>query len=129
MIAGAIRSLPTGLPKLLVSTMASGNVGGYIGTRDMCIMHSVTDIAGLNRISRKILTNAALAIAGMAKGAVKEPEKGNKSLIAITMYGWRDFFAQYPCLIPFVTATRTGARAELACGVEGPVISGLYSRL
>jgi uncharacterized protein (UPF0261 family) len=67
--------------------MASGNVGGYIGTRDMCIMHSVTDIAGLNRISRKILTNAALAIAGMAKGAVKEPEKGNKSLIAITMFG------------------------------------------
>jgi uncharacterized protein (UPF0261 family) len=81
-----MRSLPLGVPKLLLSTMASGNVGGYIGTRDIAIMYSVTDIAGLNRISRSILRNAAFGIAGMAKAGAP-PEKENKRLIAVTMFG------------------------------------------
>jgi len=86
-ISGAMRAVPLGVPKLLVSTMASGNVGSYIGTRDICIMHSVTDIAGLNRVSRAILTNAANAMAGMVLGTAHPIEVANKSLIAITMFG------------------------------------------
>lgn len=86
-ISGAMRSLPLGVPKLLVSTMASGNVAGYIGTRDLCIMYSVTDIAGLNRFSRKILTNAAAAVAGMARGIPAAAEVEDRPLVAITMFG------------------------------------------
>ena len=85
-ISDAMRSLPLGVPKLLLSTMASGNVGGYIGTRDIAVMYSVTDIAGLNRISRPVLRNAAFGIAGMAKAGTP-PEKESKRLIAVTMFG------------------------------------------
>jgi uncharacterized protein (UPF0261 family) len=66
--------------------MASGNVGGYIGTKDITIMYSVTDIAGLNRISRPILRNAAYGIAGMAKG-VSAAEVESKPLVSLTMFG------------------------------------------
>jgi uncharacterized protein (UPF0261 family) len=86
-ISGAMRSLPIGIPKLLVSTMASGNVSGYIGTRDICLMYSVTDIAGLNRVSRKILNNAAAAILGMANNIRKLNVIEDRPLIAITMFG------------------------------------------
>jgi uncharacterized protein (UPF0261 family) len=85
-ISEAMQSLPIGVPKLLLSTMASGNVGGYIGTKDIAIMYSVTDIAGLNRVSRPILRNAAYGIAGMAKG-VSAAEVESKPLISITMFG------------------------------------------
>jgi uncharacterized protein (UPF0261 family) len=54
-----------GVPKLMVSTMASGNVSGYVGPSDITMMYSVTDMAGLNRISRRVLGNAAHAVAGM----------------------------------------------------------------
>jgi len=85
-ISAAMRSLPLGVPKLLLSTMASGDVGHYVGTRDICIMYSVTDIAGLNRVSRPILRNAAHAVAGMAVGG--PPAEGeDKPLVAITMFG------------------------------------------
>jgi uncharacterized protein (UPF0261 family) len=86
-ISGAMRCLPIGVPKLLVSTMASGNVSGYIGTRDLCVMYSVTDIAGLNRVSRKILSNAAAAAAGMAGGVPFAAQITERPLIAITMFG------------------------------------------
>lgn len=85
-IAAAMRSLPLGIPKMLVSTMASGDVRGYIGTKDMAIMYSVTDIAGLNRVSRQILRNAAFGVAGMAQ-AGSAAAKSGKSLIAVTMFG------------------------------------------
>ena len=65
--SAAMRSLPVGLPKLLVSTMASGDVSGYVGESDLIIMHSVTDILGLNRISRAIVENAVGAVVGMAE--------------------------------------------------------------
>lgn len=85
-ISKAMQSLPIGVPKLLLSTMASGNVGGYVGTKDIAIMYSVTDIAGLNRISRPILKNAAYGIAGMAKG-VSAAEVESKPLVSVTMFG------------------------------------------
>src|SRR5690349_14185190 len=65
--ARAVRDLPIGLPKLIVSTMASGDVSPYVGASDVTMMYSVVDIAGINRLSRSVLGNAAGAIAGMAR--------------------------------------------------------------
>jgi uncharacterized protein (UPF0261 family) len=91
-LSGPMRSLPFGLPKLLVSTMASGDVSGYVGSSDLCLMHSVTDIAGLNRISRPILTNAAAAFAGMitARAVAHDmdgPRSDDRPAVGITMLG------------------------------------------
>ena len=58
-------ALPYGVPKLMVSTLASGQVQPYVGVRDICMMHSVIDMSGLNRFTRQILANAAAAMAGM----------------------------------------------------------------
>ena len=65
MITRAMRAMPIGVPKLMVSTMASGSVASYVGACDITMMYSVTDVAGLNRISRRVLGNAAHALAGM----------------------------------------------------------------
>ena len=84
----AMRALPFGVPKLMVSTMASGQVKHWVGVRDICMLHSVVDISGLNRISRTVLTNAALAMAGMV-GRRPAPELAGleRPLIAATMFG------------------------------------------
>ena len=74
--AQVIAALPVGLPKLLVSTMASGDVSPYVGAKDVCVMYSVVDVAGINRISRVILGNAAAAMAGMV--AAREAARGAK---------------------------------------------------
>ncbi len=81
----AMRALPVGFPKLMVSTVASGDVKRYVGTSDICMMPSVLDIAGLNRISRRIIGNAAGAICGMAMEAVSALDE--KPAIAATMFG------------------------------------------
>ncbi|MBI2804943.1 MAG: Tm-1-like ATP-binding domain-containing protein [Planctomycetes bacterium] len=109
----AMRALPFGLPKLMVSTLASGQVKSFVGVRDIMMMHSVVDISGINRITRVVLTNAANAMAGMAPflpsplvgeglgvrgGSMPNTltpnpspggrgEKGDKPLIAATMFG------------------------------------------
>ena len=70
----AMRALPVGVPKLMVSTLASGQVQHYVGTRDVMMMYSVVDIAGLNRISRVVLDNAAGAMAGMVRGKNLSPQ-------------------------------------------------------
>jgi len=82
----AMRELPVGVPKLVVSTMASGDTRPYVGAVDVTLMYSVVDIAGLNPISERILGNAAAAAAGMAKahGPQAEPEK---PLVGATMFG------------------------------------------
>ena len=68
LVAQGMRALPIGLPKVLVSTVASGNVAPYVGPNDITMMYSVVDVAGLNRISRVVLANAAHALAGMMRG-------------------------------------------------------------
>lgn len=82
----AMRALPFGFPKLMVSTVASGDTRPYVGTRDICMMPSVVDIAGLNYISRRLLSNAAAAICGMV---TSEPVSASaeKPAIAATMFG------------------------------------------
>ena len=67
LLAPAMRTLPVGVPKVLVSTVASGNVAAYVGATDLWLVPSVTDVQGLNRISRRLLGNAAHALAGMIR--------------------------------------------------------------
>jgi uncharacterized protein (UPF0261 family) len=81
----AMRALPYGFPKLMVSTVAAGDTKPYVGTRDICMMPSVLDIAGLNRVSRRILGNAAGAICGMVAAAQLPHDQ--KPSIAATMFG------------------------------------------
>ena len=88
--AAAMRELPIGVPKLMVSTLASGQVRQYVGDKDILMLNSVVDIAGINRISRKILGEAAAAMAGMVKFRGSETPSGaadDKPLIAATMFG------------------------------------------
>lgn len=85
-LSAGMRSLPIGIPKLLVSTVAAGDVSGYVGSADVTLMHSVVDVAGLNRISLQIYTNAAAAIAGMVK-AVQPEAADEKPLVAASMFG------------------------------------------
>ena len=82
----AMRALPHGFPKLMVSTVASGDTSPYVGTKDICMMPSVVDIAGLNHVSRRILSNAAAAICGMVSS---EPvsTSDERPAIAATMFG------------------------------------------
>lgn len=82
----AMRALPFGFPKLMVSTVASGNTSPYVGTKDICMMPSVVDIAGLNHVSRRILGNAAAAICGMV-GSELDSAVDERPAIATTMFG------------------------------------------
>jgi uncharacterized protein (UPF0261 family) len=81
-----MRALPVGLPKLMVSTVASGDVSPYVGPSDICMMASVADVAGLNPVTRVVLGNAAHAMAGMAANTVPEAAAG-KPLLGMTMFG------------------------------------------
>jgi uncharacterized protein (UPF0261 family) len=82
----AMRALPVGLPKVMVSTMGGGDVSAFAGTKDITFMPSVVDVAGFNRLSRKIYANAAGAIAGMVK--MEAPTGGaDKPLVAASMFG------------------------------------------
>ncbi len=86
-VTPGMRALPIGVPKLMVSTVASGNTAKYVGTSDIVMMPSVVDVAGLNSISTTIFSNAAFAIAGMVKFTNNQPPVEKKPLIAATMFG------------------------------------------
>ena len=81
----SMRALPIGFPKLMVSTVASGNTAHYVGTKDIVMMPSIVDVSGLNRISRTIFTRAAGAICGMVEAKIDE--EGGKPLIVASMFG------------------------------------------
>jgi uncharacterized protein (UPF0261 family) len=124
-VTTGMRVLPIGLPKLMVSTLASGDVRPYVDVNDIAMMYSVTDIAGLNSISRVVLSNAAYASAGMARATV--PEAVTKPAIGLTMFGVTTpavtqvveyLRGKYDCLV--FHATGTGGRA-----MEKLVDSGL----
>ena len=85
LVAPAMRALPVGLPKLIVSTVASGNTSPYVGSSDITMMYSVVDVAGLNRVSRQVLANAAGAIAGMVLHPT--PDVSAKPAVGMTMFG------------------------------------------
>lgn len=82
----AMQAVPVGVPKIMVSTLASGDTSPYVQSKDICMMYSVVDIAGINRLSRQILANAAGAIVGMVN-AEAPAATADKPLIAATMFG------------------------------------------
>lgn len=81
----AMRALPIGFPKIMVSTLAAGNTSHYLGTKDITMIPSIVDVAGLNRISRTILSRAAGAICGMVESKISE--ESDKPLIVASMFG------------------------------------------
>ena len=84
-VTAGMRTLPIGLPKVMVSTLASGDVAPYVGVSDIVMMPSVTDLAGLNRISRTILSNAAQAIVAMSGSPPRMT--GERPAVGLTMFG------------------------------------------
>jgi uncharacterized protein (UPF0261 family) len=84
-VAPAMQALPIGLPKLIVSTVASGNTQPYVGHCDITMMYSVVDVAGLNTVSRRVLSNAAHAIAGMVGN--RQAALSDKLAVGMTMFG------------------------------------------
>ena len=115
----AMQALPIGIPKVMISTVASGEVGRYVGAADIMMMYSVTDVQGLNRISRTVLANGASAIAGMvAERRKPETEQADKPCLGLTMFGVTTTAVQqitglledrYDCLV--FHATGTGGRS------------------
>jgi len=93
LVAPGMRALPVGVPKLIISSVASGDVGPYVGPADITMMYSVTDVQGLNSISRAVLANGANAIAGMVKArlddsaAIERNAPAALPAIGITMFG------------------------------------------
>ncbi len=85
---GAMRALPIGVPKVMVSTVASGDTSPYVGTSDIVMMPSIVDVAGLNRISRTVFAGAAAAVCGMVNARQDAPGRGaDRPLIAASMFG------------------------------------------
>ena len=89
-----MQMLPVGVPKIMISTMAAGNVAAYVGPTDITMMHSVTDVQGLNRVSRAVLGNGAHAMAAMARNWIEQnaPNPGRRAaadrpLVGMTMFG------------------------------------------
>jgi uncharacterized protein (UPF0261 family)/ABC-type branched-subunit amino acid transport system ATPase component len=107
LVAPAMRALPIGVPKVLISSVASGNVAPYVGPSDIMMLYSVTDVAGLNSVSRQVLANGAAAMVGMvkARAAGTERERGparrgdGKPAIGLTMFG-----VTTPCVDAIVDA-------------------------
>ncbi|REJ67453.1 MAG: UPF0261 family protein [Planctomycetota bacterium] len=130
LVSYAMRALPIGLPKLLVSTVASGNTKPYVECCDITMMYSVVDVAGLNRVSKTVLGNAAHAIAGMARNA--KDASGERPALGMTMFGVttpcvtevsRLLEAKgYECLIFHATGTGGQAMEKL---VESDMIGGV----
>jgi uncharacterized protein (UPF0261 family)/ABC-type branched-subunit amino acid transport system ATPase component len=121
-----MRALPIGCPKVMVSTMASGDTRPYVGPSDICMMHSVTDVQGINRISEKVLANAAHALAGMVAhlppphAAVAAP---TKEAIGLTMFGvttpcvqavTKELGDAYDCLVFHATGVGGQSMEKLA---------------
>ncbi len=86
MVTAAMRALPIGVPKLMVSTMASGNVAPYVGPTDIMMMHAVADVAGLNAITAKVIGNAAHAAAGMALNRMPDATSSRRA-VGLTQFG------------------------------------------
>ncbi|WMJ82272.1 Tm-1-like ATP-binding domain-containing protein [Clostridium sp. MB40-C1] len=131
LVTPAMRALPIGIPKVMVSTVASGNTEPYVGTSDIIMMPSVVDVAGLNSISTKIFTNAVFAIAGMLKFEnTKVVEK--KPLVAATMFGVttpcitaaREYLEKRGYEVLVFHATGIGGRSMEAL-VDGGFIEGV----
>ena len=92
--SGVMRSFPVGLPKVMISTMASRDTRAFVGTKDILMLHSVCDLVGLNRITRKILRNGALALAGMLRSPAPDDAAGKNPLVFVSTLGTTEACAQ-----------------------------------
>ncbi|HTV71477.1 MAG TPA: Tm-1-like ATP-binding domain-containing protein [Rhizobiaceae bacterium] len=128
-ITKGMRALPLGVPKIMVSTLASGDVAPYVDVSDIVMMPSVTDMAGLNRLSRVVLHNAAQAIAGMARSPA--PQSAGKPALGLTMFGVTTtcvtaivdaLKADYDCMVFHATGTGGRSMEKLA---ESGLLSGV----
>ena len=127
----AMRALPVGVPKVMVSTMASGDTEPYVGARDVMMLYSVADIEGLNRLSRQVIANAALAMVGMVTND-PDVEVEEKPTVGITMFGVttpcvhaaREYLEDRGYETIVFHATGTGGRAMESLVEEG-VIDGV----
>ena len=130
MATQAMRRLAIGVPKVMVSTVASGDVRPYVGPSDLCMMYSVTDVSGINRISERVLSNAAHALAGMIAYAPRDRAVSeSKPALGLTMFGLttpcvqavtKQLEDRYDCLV--FHATGTGGQS-----MEKLVDSGLLA--
>jgi len=132
----AMRALSVGIPKIMVSTVASGDVKRYVGPSDIMMMYSVTDVQGLNRISEQVLSNAANALAGMIAHARRPDGQGHgrgatKPTIGLTMFGvttpcvqavTKALEERYDCLVFHATGTGGQSMEKL---VDSNLISGV----
>ena len=123
-----MRALPVGMPKVMVSSVASADVRPYVGPSDICMMYSVTDVSGINRISEKVLSNAAHALAGMI-AYTRTAASESKPAIGLTMFGvttpcvqavTKQLQNEFDCLV--FHATGTGGQS-----MEKLVDSGLLA--
>ncbi|MEP2532109.1 ABC transporter permease [Shimia sp.] len=132
LVAPGFRSLPVGVPKMLISTVASGQTEQYVGPSDITMMYSVADVQGLNSITRKVLANGAHALAGMVQGRREAlPQEGDKPAVGLTMFGvttpcvqmvTKELEANFDCLV--FHATGTGGRS-----MEKLMDSGMLSAI
>ncbi len=129
-VTAGMRVLDIGIPKVMVSTVASGNVAPYVGPNDICMMYSVTDVAGLNRISKKVFSNAANAVAGMVRFK-KYKADFEKPAIGMTMFGVttpcvdavrKQLEKDYDCLVFHATGTGGQSMEKL---LDSGMLSGI----
>lgn len=134
LVTPAMQVLPVGIPKVMISTVASGDVGEYVGSSDIMMMYPVTDVQGINRISRQVLANGAHAIAGMVAERRRGESAGanDKPGIGITMFGVTTTAVQnvtrliddrYDCLV--FHATGTGGRSMEKLADSGLLVGAL----
>jgi uncharacterized protein (UPF0261 family) len=133
-VSHAMQQLPIGFPKILVSTMAAGDVSAYVGTSDIAMMYSVVDIAGINAVSSSILGNAAAAVAAMAAAyEARVPSDATRPLVGATMYGTttqcvdvaRDMLERLGYEVLVFHATGTGGRSMEALMRNGSITASL----
>ena len=131
----AMRALPIGIPKVMVSTVASGDVKRYVGPSDICMIYSVTDVLGINRISEQVLSNAAHALAGMIAWSLSARHQGSrhgaKPALGLTMFGVTTPCVQavtklledtYDCLVFHATGTGGQSMEKL---VDSKLLDGV----
>lgn len=128
-VTAGMRALPLGLPKIMVSTLASGDTAPYVDVSDIIMMPAVTDMAGLNRLSRVVLHNAAQAISGMAARPAPPPD--GKASIGLTMFGVTtpcvtaiadQLRSRYDCMVFHATGTGGRSMEKLA---DSGLLSGI----
>ena len=128
----AMQALPLGVPKVMLSTLASGMVRQFVGDKDIFMLNSVVDIAGINRVSREVLSQAARAMAGLVQHPRPDPQQGDKPLVAATMFGVttacveraRETLERAGCEVLVFHATGNGGQAMESLIGEG-LIAGV----